>query len=46
VYRVDTGWVGLDRMWGGLCVCCVSFEGLGVMKGSVSGGWCRCICEN
>jgi hypothetical protein len=39
VYRVDTRWVGLDRMWGSLCVCCVSFEWMGVMKRSVGGGW-------
>jgi hypothetical protein len=39
VYRVDTEWVGLDRMWGSLCVCCVSFRVEGVLKGSVGGGW-------
>jgi hypothetical protein len=33
VYRVDTGWVGLDGMWRSLCVFCVSFGGAGGAEG-------------
>jgi hypothetical protein len=45
VYRVDTGWVGLDGMWECLCVFCVSFGGAGGAEGKC--GWVlgRCIYE-
>jgi hypothetical protein len=37
VCRMETGWVGLDRMWGSFCVCCVSFVVVGGAEGKC--GW-------
>jgi hypothetical protein len=46
VYQVDTGWVGLDGMWGSLCVCCVSIRGDWVLKGRVGGSWAGVFMKN
>jgi hypothetical protein len=45
VYQVDTGWVGLDGMWGSLFVCCVSIGGVGGAEGTSGWGLGRCIYE-
>jgi hypothetical protein len=44
VYQVDTGWVGLDGMWGSF-VCYVSIGGDGGAEGKCGWRLDRCINE-